>query len=119
MLSQECASGHWSLYCYSSETCWDTTSNCGLGHVCCSEYSKDVQVVKTLVPNSEVKCQFVLDMAYQGTYLVAIANHRTQIYLTRTRRSGSLMPYQPTISGRLVGSQDWNRCHWWHLTQGT
>jgi len=34
------------------------------------------------VPNSEVKCQFVLDMAYQGTCLVAIANHRTQIYLT-------------------------------------
>jgi len=31
---------------------------------------------------SETKCRFVLDLAYQGTYLNAINNHRSQIFLT-------------------------------------
>jgi len=36
----------------------------------------------TAAPNSDVKCRFVLDCAYQGTYLEAIANKRSKIFLT-------------------------------------
>jgi len=33
-------------------------------------------------PAVEDKCRLVLDMAYQGTYLVTITNNRSQIFLT-------------------------------------
>jgi len=34
------------------------------------------------VPNSETKCRFVLESAYNGAYLEAINNKRSKLYLT-------------------------------------
>eukprot|EP01125_Pyxidicula_operculata_P019024 TRINITY_DN6857_c0_g1_i3.p1 TRINITY_DN6857_c0_g1~~TRINITY_DN6857_c0_g1_i3.p1 ORF type:complete len:193 (+),score=22.30 TRINITY_DN6857_c0_g1_i3:70-648(+) len=33
-------------------------------------------------PRSDIKCRFALDVAYQGTYMIAIVNKRSQIFLT-------------------------------------
>jgi hypothetical protein len=34
------------------------------------------------IPNVETKCRFVLDLAYHSTYISAIVNHRSHIFLT-------------------------------------
>jgi len=45
-------------------------------------HQDQIGMINAADPRAEDKCRFILDYAYQSTYISAITNKRTQIYLT-------------------------------------